>query len=125
MNVPLNPALVARAAQNMSAFMSEPRFATVAMLDTKAHLLVDLPHRFVHAPAPLQASAVPQAVATPGYTHAPAASQVVAPQVPPVTHAAVQQWPWQTPLAHWSGAKHTAPAACFGTHAALAPGFGQ
>jgi hypothetical protein len=71
--------------------------------------------------APLQV--VPQLVLEAGYTHAPDASQSVAPQVASdVEHAAEQQCvpapeAPQTPLEHWSLDEQAAPAAPLGTHA--------
>jgi hypothetical protein len=53
-------------------------------------------------------------------THAPVASQSVAPQAPVAVHAAEQQWvptplvP-QTLIVHWSLALHVAPAVPFAT----------
>jgi hypothetical protein len=92
-----------------------------------------------HPPVPLQADAVswplphavPHDVPLPGNTHAPTASQSLAPQVPAVgLHAAVQQrvpvpLTPQTELVHWSVAPHVAPGAPFGTHVPDAPGFRQ
>ena len=58
---------------------------------------------------------LPQDVPLAGYTHAPEVSQSVAPQLPPVVHAAVQQCvpvpagP-QMPLAHALFAVHDVPA---------------
>jgi hypothetical protein len=72
----------------------------------------------------------PHEVPLAGNTHAPVASQSVAPHVPPVVHDAAQQWvpepdgP-QTPAAHWSFAEHAAPAGPFATHVPLAPRFLQ
>jgi hypothetical protein len=85
----------------------------------------------MHEPAPSQ---VPPLVRTPfwheeapqliplgGYTHAPVVLQSLAPHVPPVVQAAVQQWEPvpdapHTPLVHWSVAPQTAPGACCATH---------
>ena len=86
----------------------------------------------VQAPLPLQPCVTmwdpehvsgPQLVPVAGYTHAPDASQSVAPQVASeVEHAAEQQCvpapdAPQAPLEHWSLAEQAAPAAPLGTHA--------
>jgi hypothetical protein len=69
---------------------------------------------------PLQDAAA-HVVVPVGYTHAPDPLQSVAPQVPPVVHAAEQHWPVpdapQTPVVHWLSAPHAMPAATLGTQA--------
>jgi hypothetical protein len=55
--------------------------------------------------------------------------QSVAPQVEPVVHDAVQQWPVpvapQTPLTHWLLPPQTVPAVSLATQVPDAPGFWQ
>jgi hypothetical protein len=84
----------------------------------------DVPPMHVPAPShvppfvsvPFWHEEAPQLVPLGGYTHAPVLLQSVAPHVPPVVQAAVQQrvpvpdGP-HTPLVHWSVAPQTAPAA--------------
>lgn len=93
----------------------------------------------VQPPAPLQLpagvsvlpeheAADPHEVVLEGYTQAPPLPQLVAPQVPVVVQAAVQQLPVpvvpQTPEVHWSAAVH-APVASLATQVPLAPGLRQ
>jgi hypothetical protein len=105
------------------------------VLVTNAHLLVEAPQS-AHAPLPLHVlprlPVAPQLVLLPGNTHAPVASQSVAPHAPPIgLHVAAQQCvpvpatPQLFGMLHWSFELHAAPALPFATHVPFAPGLLQ
>ena len=114
-----------------AVMLAQPRFPAQAVGVPGAQVPAPL-HVLVVSMPPAHAS-VPHPVPL-GKEHVPVTLQSVAPHAPPVgLHVAAQQWVpgppspivphW--PLVHWSVAVHTAPAACFGTHLPLAPGFAQ